>query len=52
MGMSTGPIPITAIYEYCDRERLDQDTRENLFHHVRAMDMAFLEHCQKLNAKK
>jgi hypothetical protein len=43
-GMGVGPIPITAIYEYCDRQGFDEDICEALFDHVRAMDSEFIRH--------
>ena len=43
VGMGVGPIPITAIYEYCDRQRFDEDICESLLVHTRAMDSAYLK---------
>jgi hypothetical protein len=53
IGFGIGPIPITAIYEYADREDFEPDTRQALFEHVRAMDTAFLRyHREKMEAAR
>lgn len=39
-----GPIPWTDIQAYCNEMGYEGDFREKLFHHVRELDFAFLEH--------
>lgn len=46
-GMSEGPIPWTAIYLWANEKELVGRQRKLLFHHVRAMDVAYLIHMKK-----
>lgn len=41
-GMSEGPIPWTAIEQYCQLNSIEGQQKEDLFHHVREMDDAYL----------
>jgi hypothetical protein len=43
LGMSEGPIPWTAIAEYCDRYDIADEQREDLFYFLREMDTAYLK---------
>lgn len=43
IGMGEGPIPRSAIHEYCEREAIEGDLKQDLMYHVRAMDNAYLE---------
>ena len=47
IGMGLGPIPWVVVHEYCNALELDDDQREAMHHHIRAMDGAFLEHNRK-----
>ena len=38
-----GPIDWKTIEDYCDRIGVDDDQREAMHHHIRAMDDAFVE---------
>lgn len=42
-GMGDGPIPWTAMNEYALTYKLDDEQRETLFYHVRALDQAWME---------
>jgi hypothetical protein len=44
LGMSEGPIPWTAIVQYCDRNGIEDEQREDMFFHLRSMDTAYLKH--------
>lgn len=44
IGMSLGPIAWKTIYDYCVAYRLSEDQTDEMFHHIRAMDAAYLEH--------
>lgn len=46
-GMGDGPIPWTAIQEYCDHIEVYGGQRARLHACVRAMDITFLEHHRK-----
>ena len=46
-GMGDGPIPWTAIEQYCDALVVEGDQRRRLHLNVRAMDNTFLEHHRK-----
>jgi len=46
-GMGAGPIPWSVIRDYAVTFELDQDQEEELYHHIRVMDNAFLEHHAK-----
>jgi len=51
-GMGIGPIPMVAIWTYCDMLDLDDVTRGLMVDHVRAMDSAFLRyHREKVKAE-
>lgn len=44
VGWEEGPIPWTAISEWCDRHGLDGDQRDAMNHHIRAMDLEYLKY--------
>lgn len=52
VGMELGPIPWSSIMEYADRLGLDDEEREDLFHHVRALDDVLMEHRRKKTAPR
>jgi len=52
IGMSDGPIPWLAIDEYCKRNEIGGEQRDALFHHTRAMDIAYLKHQAKQSKSK
>jgi hypothetical protein len=41
-GWGEGPIPWTAIDRYAEANAFEGEQREDLFHHVRAMDQGYL----------
>src|SRR5690606_27660978 len=43
-GLGPGPIPWTAVEQYAQLLGFDREQTEDLHHHVRAMDRAYLEH--------
>jgi len=43
IGMDEGPIPWIAIFDYCDRLGIEGEQREDMFHHVRVLDLAYFE---------
>jgi hypothetical protein len=42
-GMGEGPIPWSAIRDYCVTFEIEGEQREDMFYHVRALDVAYLE---------
>lgn len=44
MGMSVGPIPWTAIEQWCDAKEVDDEERETVHYLIRRMDIAYLAH--------
>ena len=46
-GWSDGPIPWSAIADYCVAFRLDAEQVADMFHHIRTMDNAYLKHREK-----
>lgn len=38
VGMAVGPIPVTAIWEWCDRHGFDDEAREIMTHVIRQLD--------------
>lgn len=50
--MSLGSIPWTAINEYCREHRIEGELRGDMFHHVRALDNAYLEYIAKKSKTK
>ena len=44
IGMALGTIPWKVIHDYCVANELSEDQREEMHHHIRAMDSAYLEH--------
>lgn len=44
IGMSEGPIPWTAVRDYCDELLLEGDQREDMFFHIREMDVSYLNY--------
>jgi hypothetical protein len=51
IGMAEGPIPWTAVRDYCDELLLEGDQREDMFHHIREMDTVYLKHRAKKSKK-
>lgn len=47
IGMGPGPIPWTAIREYCLEFRLDEDQAEDMFFIIRQLDNSYLLHNEK-----
>lgn len=43
-GMSEGPIPWTAIEQYCQLKDITGHQKEDLFTHIEEMDAAYLQH--------
>ena len=48
-GMGVGPIPWTAIQEYCDLIDGSDDFKRDLHYHIRRLDHAFLAWCNDRN---
>lgn len=46
VGMGAGPIPWTSIDRYARRYGFNGDEFEELEHHIRALDSAYMEHQQ------
>jgi hypothetical protein len=44
MGFGEGPIPWTAVRDYCDDMELVGDQRDDMFAHIRMMDTVYLNH--------
>lgn len=42
IGFGVGPIPWTAVHEYCQYHGFDYDMEETMHHHVRAMDGEYM----------
>lgn len=51
IGFGEGPIPWTAIFDYCERLGIIGDQRDDMFYHIRSLDNAYLEHLSS-NRKK
>jgi len=49
VGMDIGPIPRSAIRDYAIELDMDSDGFEDLYHHVRALDIFFLKWRAKKN---
>jgi hypothetical protein len=47
MGLDVGPIPWTALQDYALSLGLDDEEQDDLKHHVRALDVAYLKHRAK-----
>ncbi len=47
VGMGPGQIPWKAVMEYCMFYELDEELTEDMQHHVRQMDVVWLEHHRK-----
>lgn len=47
IGMSEGPISWLSIDAYATARGLDEEQRDDLHHHIRFMDRAYLEHMGK-----
>lgn len=43
-GWEEGPIPWTAVSEWCDRAEADTDLRDAMHHHIRALDLEYLRY--------
>lgn len=52
LGMSLGPIPWTAIDQYCVRYDIDGMQREDMFFHVEALDDTYRNEVEKKASKK
>lgn len=44
IGMAEGPIPWSSMADYCRAYELEGEQRDNLFYHVRALDVVYLRH--------
>lgn len=51
LGMSEGPISWLSIDAYATARGLDAEQRDDLQHHIRAMDRAYLGHLEKAREK-
>lgn len=51
-GMGEGPIPHSAIVQYCDRLNLNYDEEKDFVYFIRSMDNAYLEYREKQAKKK
>jgi len=47
-GMGPGAVPWTAIDRYASTMELDDDQRDDLFHHVREMDAVWLGYQERM----
>jgi hypothetical protein len=45
--MELGPIPWKVIYDYCMAYGLSDDQIEEMHHHIKELDSAYLEHRRK-----
>lgn len=52
IGMSLGPIPWTAMNDYCHTYEIGGIQREQLFMYVESMDNTYREFVEKKNEKK
>ena len=51
-GYGEGPIPWTAVGQWCDEHRITGDQREDVRYHVSKLDTVYLEHrAAKVTAK-
>jgi hypothetical protein len=50
-GWGPGPIPSWCIDEFAERQGLDSDETEEMHHHIRQMDAAFLKYTERKNKK-
>jgi hypothetical protein len=50
--MSEGPIPWLAVDSYCNTNGIEGEQREDLEHHIRALDTAYLDYRAKQAEKK
>jgi hypothetical protein len=44
MGFGEGPVPWSAVRDYCNELELEGDQREDMFAHIRLMDTAYLSY--------
>lgn len=51
-GLEPGPIPWGAIQEWCDRNEIEGDQRDDVCFHVRMMDSVYLEEVRKKSKEK
>lgn len=51
-GMGEGPIPWTAIRDYCLDSGLEGEQKEDFYYHIDALDTAYLEYRQAQAAKE
>lgn len=49
VGMDVGPIPRSAMRDYAIELDLTDEEFDDLYHHVRALDIAYLKHRAKKN---
>jgi len=47
IGMSLGPIPWTAITDYCKFNKIREEQTCDMHYLIRKMDEAYLDHCGK-----
>lgn len=50
-GFDYGPIPWIVISDYCDRLEIDDEQREDVFYHIRALDSVYLEFVKSKKGK-
>jgi hypothetical protein len=43
VGMEEGMIPWAAIWDYCERLEIVDDQKDDMFHHIHQMDLAYRE---------
>jgi hypothetical protein len=51
LGYAQGPIPWLAIHHYCEAHGIEGEQREDVFHHVSALDKAYLDRSAEKTSK-
>lgn len=51
-GFGVGPIPITSVFQYARELSFSPRQTDNLIHHVRAMDKAYIDYTQDKEKSK
>ncbi len=49
-GFGIGPIGWLVIEQYCNVMELEQEQREDMHHHIAALDAVYMKHMQKKNS--
>lgn len=52
LGMGEGPIPWTAVGQWCDEQGITGEQREDVRYHVSKLDTVYLEHRASKTAKQ